>query len=87
MSFASELKRRNGFRVTTTCVAGSWQIIQVAETRISASSPVDSPSRVLVILMGVAAARTHAAPSTTSAGSNRFGDRRAHLEKTRCKGP
>jgi TolB-like protein/cytochrome c-type biogenesis protein CcmH/NrfG len=54
MSFISELKRRNVFRVATAYVVGSWLIIQVAETTFPAFGLGDTALRVVIIVLGVA---------------------------------
>ena len=52
MSFYQELRRRNVFRVAIAYVAGSWLLIQVADTLFPVFA-LDAAIRLLVILLGV----------------------------------
>jgi len=54
MSFISELKRRNVFRVATAYVVGSWLIIQVAEATFPAFGFSDATLRLVIVLLAIA---------------------------------
>jgi hypothetical protein len=54
MSFISELKRRNVFRVATAYVVGSWLVIQVAEATFPAFGFSDATLRLVIVLLAIA---------------------------------
>ncbi len=51
MSFFSELKRRNVFRVAAAYIVSSWLLIQVAETIFPLFGFGDDPARMVVIIL------------------------------------
>ena len=53
MSFFSELKRRNVFRVGAAYVVTAWLLIQVAETIFPLFGFDDNPTRIIVIVLTV----------------------------------
>jgi len=53
MSFFSELKRRNVFRVGAAYAAISWLLIQVAETTFPAFDLGDAATRVVIIILAI----------------------------------
>ena len=53
MSFFSELKRRNVFRVGVAYVVSAWLLIQVAETIFPLFGFGDTPARIVVIVLTV----------------------------------
>ena len=52
-SFFQELKRRNVLRVSLAYVAGSWLLIQVAETILPLFDFADSAARLVVIVLAI----------------------------------
>ena len=53
MSFYHELKRRNVFRVAIAYLAGSWLLVEVAETIFPLFGFDDTPARILVIVLTI----------------------------------
>jgi len=53
MSLVTELKRRNVIRVAIAYLAGSWLLIQVAETLLPIYGFTDSAIRILVAVLGI----------------------------------
>jgi len=53
LSLFNELKRRNVIRVAIGYVAGSWLLIQVAETLFPLFGLPDSATRMVVIILGI----------------------------------
>jgi len=53
MSLYQELKRRNVFRVGIAYLAGSWLLVEVAETIFPLFGFDDTPARILVIVLAI----------------------------------
>jgi len=53
MSLYQELKRRNVFRVAIAYLAGSWLLVEVAETIFPLFGFDDTPARILVIVLAI----------------------------------
>ena len=53
MSLYHELKRRNVFRVAIAYLAGSWLLVEVAETIFPLFGFDDTPARILVIVLAI----------------------------------
>ena len=54
MSFLSELRRRNVFRVTAAYLAGAWLVTEVAGTVLPAFGYGDAELRVIIIILAIA---------------------------------
>ena len=53
MSLYQELKRRNVLRVAIAYLAGSWLLVEVAETIFPLFGFDDTPARILVIVLAI----------------------------------
>jgi len=53
MSLYHELKRRNVLRVAIAYLAGSWLLVEVAETIFPLFGFDDTPARILVIVLAI----------------------------------
>ena len=53
MSLYHELKRRNVFRVAIAYLAGSWLLVEVAETVFPLFGFDDTPARIMVIVLAI----------------------------------
>jgi len=53
MSLYHELKRRNVFRVAIAYLAGSWLLVEVAETIFPLFGFDDTPARIMVIVLAI----------------------------------
>jgi hypothetical protein len=53
MSFFSELKRRNVFRVGAAYIVSAWLLIQAAETIFPLFGFDDTPARIIVIVLAI----------------------------------
>ncbi len=53
MSLYQELKRRNVLRVAIAYLAGSWLLVEVAETIFPLFGFDDTPARIMVIVLAI----------------------------------
>ena len=53
MSLYHELKRRNVLRVAIAYLAGSWLLVEVAETVFPLFGFDDTPARIMVIVLAI----------------------------------